>query len=151
VRLLVAAGDPGPVGNLLPALADHLAAPPATYAHLPIGTAGNTASLLSLAPANIRLLACKRSWDGEALIVRLQEAAGRGTKARLTVAASGDDAHGEGQDRPAAWAEATGRAVREHVPSVHVPLVFEPFEIKTLRIEKDGRHALVPLVEEKLL
>ena len=159
MRLLVVAGDPGTVADQLPGLADHLSAPPAAYAHLPIGTAGNTASLLSLAPANIRLLACKQSWDGEALIVRLQEAAGRGTRARLTVAASGVAAHGDEPDRPGAVAGAANEAVRGHVPelekrghvpSVHVPLVFKPFEIKTLRVEKDGRHSLVPMIEEKL-
>jgi alpha-mannosidase len=150
VRLLVIAGDPGPVGDLLPSLADHLAAPPATYAHLPFGTAGNTASLLSLAPANIRLLACKRSWDGEALVVRLQEAAGRRTRARLTVAGPGSNMSEGGHDRGAAEGEAAGEAMRGHVPEVHVPLVFKPFEIKTLRIEKDGRHGQVPLIEEDL-
>ncbi len=118
-RLLVAAGSPASVKAMMPGLADHLAAPPAVYAHLPYD-AENVAPvdpLLALKPSNIRLLACKRSWDGEALIVRLQEAVGRKTKAELQVA-------------------------------VAIPLAFAPFEIKTLRIERDGTWREAALIEE---
>ena len=46
----------------MPGLADHLAAPPAAYAHLPYDAkqVAPIESLLTLKPANIRLLACKR-------------------------------------------------------------------------------------------
>jgi alpha-mannosidase len=128
-RLLVTAGAPAAVKAMMPGLADHLAAPPAAYAHLPYDTkqAAPIETLLRVKPANVRLLACKRSWDGEALIVRLQEAVGNKTKAELRVAE---------------W--------RGHAPTGHVPLVFAPFEIKTLRVEKDGRAVPVRMIEEDL-
>jgi alpha-mannosidase len=135
-RLLVTAGAPTAVKAMMPGLADHLAAPPAAYAHLPydIKNVAPAETLLGVRPANIRLLACKRSWDGEALIVRLQEAAGKKTKAELRIA-------------PAATGQARGgHQERGHVPGVHVP--FEPFEIKTLRIDRDGRAVLVRMIEE---
>jgi alpha-mannosidase len=123
-RLLVTAGAPAAVRAMMPGLADHLAAPPAAYAHLPYDAklAAPVETLLTLKPSNIRLLACKRSWDGEALIVRLQEAVGKKTKAEL----------------------------RAHVIKVHAPISFAPFEIKTLRIEKDGRAVPVRMIEEDL-
>jgi alpha-mannosidase len=120
-RLLVTAGAPAAVKAMMPGLADHLAAPPAVYPHLPYDAERVPAaeSLLSVGPANVRLLACKRSWDGQALIVRLQEAVGKKTKAELG-----------------------------HLQGAHVPLSFTPFEIKTLRIEPDGRCQEVSLIEE---
>jgi len=116
-KLLVTAGAPAAVRAMMPGLADYLAAPPAAYAHLPYGAGKEPAreSLLSLRPAHIRMLACKISRDGRALIIRLHEAIGKKTKAELAVAI--DPGHG---------------------PEVRVPLAFAPFEIKTLRIEKDG-------------
>jgi alpha-mannosidase len=122
-RLLVTAGRPAAVRAMMPGLADHLAAPPLAYAHLPYdsGRAPSVEPLLDVRPASIRLLACKRSWDGEALIVRLQEAVGRKTKARLGVAA------------PVA---------------LPICLDFKPFEIKTLRVERDGAWRSVRMIEE---
>jgi len=130
-RLLVTAGVPASVKAMMPGLADHLAAPPAAYPHLPYDPriAPPVEPLLSLKPASVRLLACKRSWDGRALVVRLQEGVGRRSKAVLRVA------------RP-------GSQERGHVPEVHVPLGFKPFEIKTLRVERDGTWAEVPMIEE---
>ena len=122
-RLLVTAGVPARVKAMMPGLADHLAAPPAAYAHLPYD-AKNVApseTLLGVRPANIRLLACKRSWDGEALIVRLQEAVGKKTKAELQIALA------------------------------KAPIIFAPFEIKTLRIEKSGGWSPVRMIEEDRL
>jgi alpha-mannosidase len=150
-RILVTAGNPVAVLAMMPGLADHLAAPPAAYPHLPYdsGRAPSIEPLLDVRPASIRLLACKRSWDGEALIVRLQEAVGRKTKARLSVAAC------------AAEKEERGHAPSEHVPipvpvrsSIPAPgalpicLDFMPFEIKTLRVESDGTCHPVRLIEE---
>jgi hypothetical protein len=65
------------------------------------------------------LAACKRSWDGEALVVRLHEAAGIGTRGRLSV----------------------------H-PGDEISLKFKPFEIKTVRVERSGRWSEVDLIEE---
>ena len=133
-RLLVAAGRPAAVRSMMPGLADPLAAPPAVDPHLPYDPrpAPPVESLLSLKPVSVRLLACKRSWDGKALVVRLQEAVGRRSKAALRVARS------ESQERG-------------HVPEVHAPLSFKPFEIKTLRVERDGTWGEVPLIEETVL
>ncbi|RPJ02216.1 MAG: alpha-mannosidase [Candidatus Aminicenantes bacterium] len=130
-RLLVTAGAPASVKAMMPGLADHLAAPPAAYAHLPYDADQviSAERLLDVRPASIRLLACKRSWDGEALIVRIQEAIGKKTKATLKIARPADK--------------------RGHVPQVHVPIAFAPFEIKTLRIDKDGTWRAVRMIEEE--
>jgi alpha-mannosidase len=127
-RLLVTAGTPASVRAMMPGLADHLAAPPAAYAHLPYDAtvAPSVDAFLSVRPASVRLLACKPSWDGRALVVRLQEAVGKRTKAELKVA------------RPAA----------PNGDPVHIPLSFAPFEIKTVRIERDGTWREASLVEE---
>jgi alpha-mannosidase len=141
-RILVTSGRPATVRSMMPGLADHLAAPPAAYAHLPYdaGRSPSVEPLLSLRPASIRLLACKRPWDGEALIIRLQEAVGRRTKAVLQVSLR----------------SAEGNQERGHVPEIHVPdlagivpLEFRPFEIKTMRIENDGAWSEVGMIEEQ--
>jgi alpha-mannosidase len=160
-RILVTAGRPVTVKAMMPGLADHLAAPPAAYAHLPYdsGRVPSVEPLLDMRPASIRLLACKRSWDGEALIVRLQEAVGRKTKARLDVTACAAKTEKEEQ-------EERGHVPEGYVPQVRVPtaapvrtpvptplhlligLDFKPFEIKTLRVERDGTWRPVRMIEE---
>ncbi len=132
-KLLVTAGAPAKVKTMMPGLADHLAAPPLGYAHLPFdpGRAPIVDELISLAPSTIRLLACKRSWDGRALIVRAQEAAGKATRSELEVMMPAMPGSEEG-----------------HVQMVHVPVLFASFEIKTLRIEKDGSWRAVRPIEE---
>jgi alpha-mannosidase len=133
-RLLVAAGGPAAVERMMPGLADHLAAPPSAYPHLPYdpSAAPPAESLIGLKPASVRLLACKRSWDGRALILRMQEAAGRRTKAGLSI-------------RP--WSD-NGAAGAPGEPEIRVPLSLLPFEIKTLRIERDGTLRAVGMIEE---
>ncbi len=159
-RLLVTAGAPASVKSMMPGLADHLAAPPAAYPHLPYDAkqVEQFETLLTLKPANIRLLACKRSWDGEALIVRLQEAVGKKTKAELCImpAAAGKergggrDAEKVGDTYPGCMSPFQERRHSSqesgHEPEVRIP--FLPFEIKTLRIEKDGRAFPVRMIEE---
>jgi len=161
-RLLVTAGSPAAVSAMMPGLADHLAAPPLAYAHLPYdsGRAPSVESLITLVPTSIRLLACKRSWDGEALIIRLQEAVGRKTKARLGVAVCAattekeERGHVPSEHVPIvdpAWVPGgreRGHAPEGHVPPVLVPLSFQPFEIKTLRVEKVGIWRAVRMIEE---
>ena len=139
-RLLVTVGVPAAVTAMMPGLADHLAAPPAAYAHLPFDAdkVVSAERLLDVRPASIRLLACKRSWDGKALVVRLQEAVGKKTKAELAIAVPGQGQGGKIKNPE-----------RGHVPQVHVPVVFAPFEIKTLRVEKDGTWRAVKPIEEK--
>ncbi len=154
LRLLVTTGRPATVRAMMPGLADHLAAPPLAYAHLPYdsGRAPSFEPLLDVRPASIRLLACKRSSDGEALIVRLQEAVGIKTKARLDVAECA--AKAEREDRGHIPSERvpiaapTWAPIRTPVPAL-ITLDFRPFEIKTLRIERDGAWRAVRLIEEE--
>ena len=153
-RLLVAAGSPASVKALMPGLADHLAAPPAAYAHLPYDAqqAQPRELLLSLKPSSVRMLACKRSWDGGALILRLQEAVGKKTKCDLKVEPAAPRTRGNelASDNPETedpW-HASPAQERGHVPRVHVPLSFAPFEIKTLRVEEDGGWRTVGMIEE---
>jgi alpha-mannosidase len=121
-------------------LADWLAAPPAVYAHLPFGTFGkksqaaaasiktavakaktaDAASIIEIAPSTIRLLALKRSWDGRALIVRLQETQGKRTAGRIKIAGVGE-----------------------------IRAKFDPFEIVTLRIDRAKGIREVDPIDEK--
>ena len=129
-RMLVTAGDAGDVRQRVAGLADWLNAPPAVYTHLPIGearkgemvpaTTKGATSFFGLSAANVRLCACKRSDDGRALIIRLQETSGSGRNALLAMA----------------------------VPKLSLRLAFQPFEIKTIRIDKKGHWQEVQMVEE---
>ena len=115
VRLLVMVGDPEAVRATVMGLADWLTAPPAVYSHLPIGRGAgerltSAPSLLQVSPPSIRLLACKQSLDGKAVIVRLQEMAGQSLPAKV---------QSPGMTAPAM-------------------LNFKPYEIKTLRLELSG-------------
>jgi alpha-mannosidase len=157
IRLALTAGRPDEVRRILPGLGDWLSSPPAVYAHLPFGPVmadsearpngsgapaasielGESgapsnrdavqASMIAIAPPNIRLLACKRSDDGKALIIRLQESAGRKTKALLTAAPP----NGKRSD------------------PIVIEAIFSPFEIKTLRVDRSGRWRNVDLIEER--
>ena len=149
-RLLVTAGSPAAVSAMMPGLADHLAAPPLAYAHLPydFGRAPSVEPLLDVRPASIRLLACKRSWDGEALIVRLQEAVGRRTVGEMRISPKNDQTEGGMRFEPIRPGQERGHAPEGHVPPVLVPLSFQPFEIKTLRIWSDGAWSEVRMIEE---
>jgi alpha-mannosidase len=122
IRLLVTAGDANAVRSSLSGLADWLSAPPIVYSHLPIGEkVGQSNEFMTLQPRTIRLLATKRSEDGKALILRLQETIGVRTKAKVS-------------------------AVRTKSGFV---LSFKPFEIKTIRLEKPGSLREVALIEEE--
>lgn len=145
MRLLVTAGEPAEVLNRVSALADWLNMPPWAVAHLPFadGTEAPRPEILpreerdvigeddappacepgflTLSPPGIRMTCLKRSADGRALILRLQETRGLETGARLDVSR----------------------------PRVSLVVRFRPFEIKTLRLEKNGRLREVDLVREK--
>ena len=146
MRFLVTAGEAGKVRRAVSALADWLCSPPYALAHLPFGKTGvglkagqmgdtgpkasqgesaglaaeQEISLLSLSPPNIRLTACKRSWDREALILRLHETSGWATPAELTILQ----------------------------PLKIINLMFKPFEIKTLRLERSGAWQEVDFISE---
>ncbi len=132
VRLALLTGEPAEVRKALPGLADWLAAPPAVYAHLPFGTFGKKSTaasagkntdpgpIIEIAPATVRLLALKRSRDGRALVVRLQETMGKRTAGRVAVAGLGD-----------------------------VRAEFRPFEIVTLRVDRTTGVREVGPIEEK--
>ena len=112
-RLLVLAGDPATLRSKVTALADWLGAPPPVYSHLPIGI--NSASrdpvlsrCLEAVPASVTVLACYRSRDGNAILLRLQETCGARAELRLAGTSQG------------------------------APVTFRPFEIKTLRVDRAG-------------
>jgi len=129
-RMLFTAGDAGDVRQRVTGLADWLSAPPAVYTHLPIGerrrgelvpaTEKGATPFFGLSSANVRLCACKRSDDGRALIIRLQETSGSRRNALLALTA----------------------------PKLSLRLTFQPFEIKTIRIDKKGHWEEVQMVEE---
>lgn len=137
LRLLIAAGEAINVRRFLPGLADWLSAPPVVYSHLPFGLAGNEKvssrdrmsqdkagegihEILSLEPETIRMTACKQSWDGKALVVRMQEMSGKKSRALLKLRNFKKD----------------------------IRLFFKPFEIKTLRFEKRGTWREADLISE---
>jgi len=146
MRFLVTAGEAEKVRRSVASLADWLSGPPFALAHLPFGEmtfhgdakqAGRGGrneknfpgddhedalgiSLLSLEPANIRLTACKPSWDGKALILRLHETSGHETPARLVL----------------------------HQPLRVINFEFKPFEIKILRVERSGSWRESDLISE---
>jgi alpha-mannosidase len=122
-RVILIAGDTAEVMSSVTGLADWLSAPPYALAHYPIGDETPALrEIMSVEPGNIRLVACKRSWDANALVVRFQEAVGE---------------------------EAQG-IVRLVNPPVSVRLTFKPFEIKTIRFERDGTWNEVTMIEEQL-
>lgn len=122
--------DLGEVRQRVAGLADWLSAPPATYAHLPIGTPSDNPALPStakgvstffgLTPSNVRLAACRRSHDRKALILRLQETAGHPCNALLIL----------------------------NIPNISLRLSIAAYEIKTLRVERNGKWREVHIVEE---
>ncbi len=122
VRLLVVPGrSRQDLESHVHALADWLNAPPYALAHHPIGEGTPPQQeLLRLGPPSIRLLACKQSWDGEALIVRIQETTGKETTGHLALPS----------------------------PEVSIEARLKPFEIKTFRIEREGAWREVRMIEE---
>ncbi len=131
IRILVTIGIRQELLDNMSALADWVNMPPVVYAHLPFGAgtdltaipAGDLSekSFLNLDTSQIRLLACKQSWDTRALIIRLQEISGRAGKTILSLP----------------------------IPDLKIPLVFKPLEIKTIRIERDGEWREADLIWEK--
>jgi alpha-mannosidase len=123
-RVLLTAGDTAKVLRSVSGLADWLAAPPYALAHYPIGERTPARrEILSVEPPGVRVAALKRSWDGAALILRLQETIGQTTEG----------------------------IVRLAQPAATIPLAFGPFEIKTLRFERDGAWAEVSMIEEHVV
>lgn len=130
-RLHLLAGKFHEVLNSVSAFADWCDAPPVSFTHLPIGSYGIDQTILQhrkqshglfhLSEPNIRLLTCKKSWNGQSLILRLQETIGRPTTCR----------------------------VRLNQPDIVMNVNFKPLEIKTIQIERTGRWKEVHLVWEK--
>jgi alpha-mannosidase len=122
IRLVLTAGDHTEVLPTVAGLADWVSTPPYALAHLPIGdeTPGQQ-ELLNVEPGNIRLVACKRSWDAAALVLRFQETIGEGTDGVVSLKR----------------------------PSISVRLRFRPYQIRTIRIERDGSWREVSSVEEE--
>jgi alpha-mannosidase len=120
-RLLIAMGDPKELRSKLSGLADWLGAPPLVYSHLPTGEKTGGQEWLKLEPASIRILALKRSWDGKALILRMQETSGEKVKARL-------------------------KLVNQ---SKAISLSFNPLEIISLRIQRNRKFRKASLIDER--
>ena len=122
-RVVMIAGETADIMKQVTGLADWISAPPYPLAHYPIGdeTSGQK-EILTMEPGNLRLVACKRSWDANALIVRIQEAVG----------------------------EETRGIVRLVYPPVTARLTFRPFEIKTIRFEKNGAWNEGSMIEEEV-
>ncbi len=122
LRFAITAGEPSVVIAMLGALADWLDAPPAVLSGLPVRMLPNQGrvELLSIEPTSVRLCACKRSFDGKSLIVRVAESQGAACDALLKVRG----------------------------PEVEAHLSLKPFELKTLRVEADGRWSEVDMVSE---
>jgi alpha-mannosidase len=127
IRFFMMAGTPDDVRSRLPGLADGLSSPPFALAHLPVGAVTGGHGILSVEPANIRMTACKQAWDGQALVIRLHEAAGMDTAADLKISLPGGTEPGRLSKR----------------------LRFKPFEIKSLRVERDGSASEVRMIEER--
>ena len=127
IRLFVLVGRSQDILNSITTLADFCSAPPLVYAHLPVGNFSDnhptkkSFSLLDIRSKSIRLLACKRSWDGKSLILRIQETTGKRVKADVVL----------------------------HQPSRKISLEFQALEIKTIRIESNGKWREVNLIWEK--
>jgi alpha-mannosidase len=122
MRILLLAADPSGLREAVPGLADWLSTPPFALAHLPVGDrTPATEELLSADPGGVRMIACKRSWNGSGLVVRLQEVLGEPGQTTIHLCR----------------------------PAISVPLTFKSFEIKTLRFEKDGTWKEVSLIEEE--
>ncbi|MBN2246853.1 MAG: hypothetical protein JW755_13530 [Candidatus Aminicenantes bacterium] len=133
IRILITAGSYQSIKQSLPGLADWLNSPPYALAHLPTGNlkAKNpgpdsptnsqySLEFLSSFPSNVRLLACKQSLDGNALIIRLQESIGDTTHFSLKI----------------------------HPFKSPIELSLKPLEIKTIRIEKNGTWKETDLIEK---
>ncbi|HMO13157.1 MAG TPA: glycoside hydrolase family 38 C-terminal domain-containing protein [Pirellulaceae bacterium] len=135
-RLLVTVGRADEVRRRLSGLADWLDAAPGVFAHLrpaydrrskyiAVRSGGTrvgeeTVGLLSIEPANVRLVACKKANDSEALIIRMHETIGQQTTAYVTLSGVSDK----------------------------IELRLREFEIHTLLIERDGSWRTVNLIEE---
>ena len=133
LRLLLYPGQRETVLKSLPGLADWICAPPVVYAHLPIGAMGDADNLhvkdmgdkrctdfIKIDPNHVRLIACKRSWDGKALIIRLQESCGFACRAKILL----------------------------NHPPLEIQIPMKSLEIKTMRIEQSGEWKEVDMIEE---
>ncbi len=122
MRLLLMAGDLADLRRTVTGLAEWLSAPPFVLPHFPIGGQTHASEeLLSIVPRSVRLTACKQSWDGRALILRLQETAGEKVAAKIHISR----------------------------PEGSMEMDFNPFEIKTIRVEKVGDWKEVEMIEEE--
>jgi len=117
IQLMVTVGNPDHLKETISSLADFLNMPPVAYPHLPLGSFGDKSfkqhkikDLFSLDKTNIRLLALLKSFNNEVFNIRLQESIGKETNAILKL----------------------------HHPTIEINLIFKPFEIKTIEIDKIG-------------
>ena len=124
IQLMVTVGNPDNLKESIASLADFMNMPPVAYPHLPLGSISDKSlkqpeikDLLSLDKKNIRLLALSKSFNKEALNIRMQESIAKETSAILKL----------------------------NNPSIEINLIFKPFEIKTILIGKTGKWEEMPL------
>ncbi|MBD3224178.1 MAG: hypothetical protein GF313_05575 [Caldithrix sp.] len=128
-RILLTIGKPQELHSKLPNLAQWLNAPAPVFSYLPVGSNTNSGvtpmpedqSFIQSKPQNIHLRTLKPSNNKQALIIQFQENAGIHQDARI----------------------------RLRYPDISMPIKFRPFEIKNLRVQKDGTWAEVDLIHEQ--
>ena len=121
LKILVAAGPREELIGSVASLAEWISAPPYVMAHYPVGEKSPARQeLLTITPSTLRLIACKRSWDGRSLVLRVQESAGVATEGLLQI----------------------------ETPRASARLSLPPFAVQTLRVERDGTIREVALIEE---
>lgn len=128
-RILLTIGKPSELQSKLSRLAKWLTAPAPVFTYLPVGSYKSEKTtrfpedqfFVKIEPDNIHLITLKPSQDGQALILHLQEKSGIQQNARINL----------GQ------------------PDVSVPIKFRPYEIKAVRVEKNGKTSEVDIINEK--
>jgi alpha-mannosidase len=113
LKLLIISGTKLELLEKLSTYAEYLNSPPVAYSHLPVGSKNKIAFKqfgLNISPSNLRLLAVKKSENGNDLVVRIQETSGHQT---------------------------TG-SVKLKYPETDIEPFWKPYEIKTLVFNKDG-------------
>jgi alpha-mannosidase len=113
LKLLVITGTKQELLTKISSYAEYLNSPPMAYSHLPVGSKeqiGFKQFGLDISPSNLRLLAVKRSENGNDLVVRIQETSGHQT---------------------------TG-SVKLNFPETDIAPFWKPFEVKTLIFNRQG-------------
>ncbi len=121
IHLIIKAGAKDEVMNSLAGLAEFVSAPPVAYSHLPVGKAALEENLVGFSNPAVQVLTAKKSFENEALILRLQNSLNQ-------ISAAG---------------------IEMKLPAIKFNLAFKPYEIKTICITKDGNWKEVNIITEE--